>query len=87
MELVFKVLICEVFQKVEIGYKSFSKDTDHVSEKSYLIYYPFFKQRKQRKRKAEWYDLMLLSLPNYISQGTIVQFLSSFSRALLHVEV
>lgn len=43
--------------------------------------------KEEEKVKAEWYDLMLLSLSNYISQGTVVQFLSSFSRALLHVEV
>lgn len=48
----------------------------------------FNKEEEQKnKSKAEWYDLMLLSLKSYIFQGTIVQFLSSSSRVLLHVEV
>ena len=36
-ELVFKVLIFELFQKVEIGHKSFLQATDHVSEKSHCL--------------------------------------------------
>lgn len=52
LELVFKVLIGEVFKKVEIGYKYFSQDTGHVSEISYLICYPFFKTKKTKKKKS-----------------------------------
>ena len=47
----------------------------------------YFKKEEKNKSKAEWCDLMLLSLKSYISQGTIVQFLSSSGTVLLHVEV
>lgn len=51
------------------------------------LYFSKEEEEQKNKSEAEWYDLMLLSLKSYIFQGTTVQFLSSSSRVLLHVEV